>query len=189
MKGSLAVFNSVSLDGYFTGPNGELDWAHRSAPDPEFDAFVADNAGGDGSLLLGRKTYDMMAKWWPTPAAAAAMPEVAEGMNRMAKLVASRTMPRADWSNTSVVRGELVDAVRRLKAESDASITSLGSGSVVAQLAAAGLIDEIQMVVVPVVLGRGRTMFDGVAPPLGMRLARSRVFPQGKVFLAYQPAG
>ena len=183
------MFNNVSLDGYFTGPSGELDWAHRSAPDPEFDAFVAENAGGEGSLLLGRKTYDMMAGWWPTPAAAAAMPEVAEGMNRMAKLVASRTMQRADWSNTTVLRGDLVDAVRRLKADTGDGITILGSGSVVAQLSAAGLIDEIQLVLVPVVLGRGRTMFDGVSPPRGMRLTRSRVFPEGKVFLAYQPAG
>jgi dihydrofolate reductase len=189
MSATLAVFNNVSLDGYFTGPNGGLDWAHRSAPDPEFDAFVAENAGGDGCLLLGRKTYDMMVKWWPTPAAAAAMPEVAEGMNRMEKLVASRTMQRAGWSNTTVLPGDLVEAVRRLKAKSGSGITILGSGSVVGQLAAAGLIDEIQMVVVPVVLGQGRTMFDGLAAPLGMRLARSRVFPKGKVFLAYQPAG
>jgi dihydrofolate reductase len=184
----LAVFNNVSLDGYFTGPNGELDWAHRSAPDPEFDAFVAENAGGDGTLLLGRKTYDMMVRWWPTPQAMAAMPEVAAGMNRMAKAVASRTMERAEWSNSTVLRGDLVDAVRRLKGGSGAGITILGSGSIVAQLAAAGLIDEIQMVVVPVVLGRGRTMFEGVGEPLGMHLTRSRVFPKGKVFLAYEPA-
>jgi dihydrofolate reductase len=187
VSGALAVFNNVSLDGYFTGPEGELDWAHRSAPDPEFDAFVAENAGGGGRLLLGRKTYDMMVQWWPTPAAGATMPEVAEGMNRMEKLVASRTMQRPDWRNTTVLRGDLVAAVRRLKAESETGITILGSGSVVAQLAAVGLIDEIQMVVVPVVLGRGRTMFDGVTAPLGMRLRRSRVFPKGKVFLAYQP--
>jgi dihydrofolate reductase len=186
---ALAVFNSVSLDGYFTGPNGELDWAHRSAPDPEFDAFVAENASGGGTLLLGRKTYDMMVRWWPTPAAAAAMPEVAEGMNRMAKLVASRTMQRAEWNNTTVLRGDLIAAVRRIKAESGPGLTILGSGSVVAQVAGAGLIDEIQLVVVPVVLGAGRTMFDGAGGPLTMRLARSRVFPKGKVFLAYQPAG
>jgi dihydrofolate reductase len=188
VSATLAVFNNVSLDGYFTGPDGELDWAHRTAPDPEFEAFVAENAGGEGTLLLGRKTYDMMVSWWPTPAAASAMPEVAAGMNRMTKLVASRTMQRAEWSNSIVLQGDLVDAVRRRKAETKVGITILGSGSLVAQLAEAGLIDEIQLVVVPVVLGRGRTMFDGVAPPRGMRLARSRVFPQGKVFLAYQPA-
>jgi len=186
---ALSVFNNVSLDGYFTGPNGELDWAHGSAPDAEFDAFVAENAGGGGTLLLGRKTYDMMATWWPTPAAAAAMPEVAAGMNRMPKLVVSRTMQRATWSNATVLQGDLVAAARRLKADAGPGITILGSGSVVAQLAAGGLIDEIQMVVVPVVLGRGRTMFEGMATPLGLRLARSRVFPRGKVFLAYHPAG
>ena len=188
MSQALAVFNSVSLDGYFTGPGGELEWAHRSAPDPEFDAFVAENAGGGGSLLLGRKTYEMMAAWWPTPAAAAAMPEVAQGMNRMRKLVASRGMPRADWSNTSILQGDLTEGARRLKAEAGPGITILGSGSIVAQLAEAGLIDEIQLVVVPVVLGRGRTLFAGVGTPLGMRLTRSRVFSGGKVFLVYQPS-
>jgi dihydrofolate reductase len=185
---ALAVFNSVSLDGYFTGPSGELDWAHRSAADPEFDAFVAENAGGDGSLLLGRRTYEMMAGWWPTPAAAAAMPDVAHGMNRMRKLVASRRMQRADWSNTTLLEGDLLEAARRLKAEAGPGITILGSGSIVSQLAEAGLIDEIQLVVVPVVLGRGRTMFAGIGTPLGMRLARSRVFPGGKVFLVYRPS-
>jgi dihydrofolate reductase len=185
----LAVFNNVSLDGYFTGPNGELDWAHRSRPDPEFDAFVAGNAGGGGTLLLGRRTYEMMAGWWPTPAAAAAMPEVAQGMNRMTKLVASRTLARPDWSNTTVLQGDLADAVRRWKSEPGPGITVLGSGSIVAQLAQAGLVDEIQMVVVPAVLGQGRTMFDGVRRSLELRLVRSRVFPEGKVFLAYRPAG
>jgi dihydrofolate reductase len=185
---ALAVFNNVSLDGYFTGLSGELDWAHRSAPDPEFDAFVAENAGGYGSLLLGRKTYEMMAGWWPTPAAAAAMPDVAQGMNRMRKLVASRGMLRADWSNTTILEGDLVEAARRLKAEAGTGITILGSGSIVSQHAEAGLIDEIQLVVVPVVLGRGRTMFAGVGTPLGMHLARSRAFPGGKVFLVYRPS-
>jgi dihydrofolate reductase len=186
---TLAVFNNVSLDGYFSGPNGELDWAHRSPPDPEFDAFVAGNAGGDGTLLLGRRTYEMMARWWPTPAAAAAMPEVAEGMNRMTKLVASRTMGRPEWSNTTVLRGDLADTVRHRKAEPGPGITILGSGSIVAQLAESGLIDEMQVVVAPVVLGAGRTMFEGVRRSLELELVRSRVFPKGKVFLAYRAAG
>jgi dihydrofolate reductase len=184
----LGMFNNISLDGYFSGPGGELDWAHRSAADPEFDAFVAGNASGGGTLLLGRKTYDLMVQWWPTPQAMATMPEVAAGMNRMSKVVASRTMQRAEWSNTTVLRGELIEEVRRMKAESGAGMTILGSGSLVAQLAPAGLIDELQIVVVPVVLGKGRTMFEGVGAALDLRLVRSRVFPQGKVLLVYQPA-
>jgi dihydrofolate reductase len=116
------------------------------------------------------------------------MPDVAQGMNRMRKLVASRRMQRADWSNTTLLEGDLLEAARRLKAEAGPGITILGSGSIVSQLAEAGLIDEIQLVVVPVVLGRGRTMFAGIGTPLGMRLARSRVFPGGKVFLVYRPS-
>ena len=105
MSAPLAVFNNVSVDGYFTGPGGDLSWAHASAPDPEFDAFVNENASGGGRLLLGRKTYEMMAAWWPTDAARRAAPEVADGMNRMTKIVFSRTMDRAEWSHTQVVSG------------------------------------------------------------------------------------
>ena len=186
---SLAVFNNVTLDGYFTGPGGDLGWAHLAAADPEFDAFVGENASGGGMLLLGRVTYDMMVKWWPTPMAMEQMPVVAEGMNRMPKLVFSRTMSRAEWSNTTVEKGDPVETVRRMKAAAGSDMTILGSGSIVAQLAGAGLIDEYQVVMNPVALGKGRTMFEGVGAPVRLRLTRSRIFRQGKVFLSYAPTG
>ena len=81
----LTVFNSVTLDGYFTGKGGDMQWAHEGQDDPEWQQFVAGNAGGGGALLLGRVTWEMMASWWPTPMAAKAMPQVAQGMNRMTK--------------------------------------------------------------------------------------------------------
>ena len=185
----LSVFNNITLDGYFTAPNGDLGWAHGGAPDPEFDAFVADNASGGGELLLGRKTYDLMASYWPTPAAAKSSPVVAERMNSLPKVVFSRTMAAASWSNSRVVKGDIAATVRRMKEDAGQDMVILGSGSIVAQLAGAGLIDEYQMVVNPVVLGDGRTMFDGLAAPLTLELARSRTFPQGKIFLSYRPRG
>ena len=87
MLPKLHVFNQVTLDGYFSGPNGDLSWAHKQ--DPEWDKFVAGNAQGGGTLLFGRVTYEMMAAFWPTPEAAKAFPAVAEGMNNAQKIVFS----------------------------------------------------------------------------------------------------
>lgn len=181
----LAVFNNVTLDGYFTDAHGDMSWAHTD--DPEWTAFVAENASGGGVLLLGRITYELMASYWPTPAARTTAPAVAEGMNRMQKVVFSRTLKNASWQNTTLVKGDIVAAVRKLKNEAGPGMAILGSGSIVSQLAPAGLIDEYQIVVHPVVLGRGKTMFDGVKQPLSLRLTKSRVFGNGNVVLWYEP--
>lgn len=186
--GKLAVFNSVSLDGYFTGPNGELDWAHRAESDPEFDAFVEGNAQGGGVMVFGRVTYQMMESYWPTPMASENDPVVAKQMNEMKKIVFSRTLKEVSWKNTEILHGDPAAEMRRLKQSGD-EMTILGSGSIVAQLTRARLIDEYQFVVVPVVLGAGRTMFEGVEGNLAMKLASSRSFSKGNVLLSYVPAG
>lgn len=185
---TLSVFNSVSADGYFTDAHGDMSWAYAGADDPEWQAFVGGNASGGGALLFGRITYDQMAGFWPTRQAMETMPAVAAGMNRMEKYVASRTMTTAGWANSRVLRGELTDAVRALKAGEGPDIVILGSGSVVAQLAAAGLIDSYQLVVCPVALGAGRTLFDGLAGAVALRLTESRAFRNGKVVNTYLPA-
>ncbi len=186
----LLVFNNVSLDGYFTDRNGDMSWAHRGSDDPEFRAFVGENASGGGQLLLGRITYDLMAAYWPTPMALKNDPVVAEGMNRMSKIVFSRTLSNPAWSNTKVLNGDIVAEVRKMKQESGPGMAILGSGSIVSQLAPARLIDEYQVVVNPIVLGRGRTMFDGAAfdkDRLNLKLTKTRAFANGKVFLSYDP--
>jgi dihydrofolate reductase len=183
----LAVFNNVTLDGYFTDVHGDMSWAH--ADDAEWTAFAAENASGGGVLLLGRITYELMASYWPTPAALTTAPAVAEGMNRMQKVVFSRTLKKASWQNTTLVTGDIVAAVRKLKSEAGPGMAILGSGSIVSQLAQAGLIDEYQIVVHPVVLGRGKTMFDGIKKRLSLRLTKTRVFGNGNVVLWYEPSG
>lgn len=184
----LVVFNSTSLDGYFTDAQGQMTFAHEVAPDAEFDAFTAANtSGGDGALLFGRKTYELMASWWPTPAAAAAMPEVAAGMNRLRKYVVSRTLKQVTWQNTTLLKGDLVAEVRRLKGEKGDGIVILGSGTLVPPLLAAGLVDEVQVVLIPRVLGAGRTMFEGLAQQLRLRLRSTRSFKNGNVLLCYEP--
>ncbi len=184
----LVVFNNVTLDGFFAALNPyDFSWAHTGDADAEFDAFVADNAKGGGQLLLGRITYELMASYWPTAAALQNDPVVAEGMNRMPKIVFSTTLDKASWNNTTLVKGNLAAAVRKLKDEPGPAMAILGSGSIVSQLAQAGLIDEYQLVVNPVVIGRGRTLFDGVQEKMPLKLSKMRTFKNGKVFLCYKP--
>lgn len=177
----LRVFESISVDGYFTDAKGDLGWAHAGNQDPEFAAWVSGNASGASELLFGRKTYQMMEAFWPTPEAARQMPEVAKGMNAAKKYVASRTI-RPTWSNSELLDGDLIPAVRRLKQGDGKGITLLGSGTVAAQLGEAGLVDEYQFVVVPVALGGGRTVFTGGRT---LRLAEHRAFANGNVVLSY----
>jgi dihydrofolate reductase len=183
----LLVFNSVTVDGYFTDQNGDMSWAHKQ--DPEWNDFVANNAKSGGELLFGRVTYDMMASFWPTPAAAQMFPDVAKGMNESPKVVFSRTMDKASWNNTRLFKGDLENEVRKLKAEAGDQLVLMGSGTIISQLAQADLIDQYQIVVNPIVLGEGRTMFEGVKNKLNLKLTNSRTFKNGNVLLTYEPAG
>lgn len=183
----LSVFESVSLDGYFADAHGDMGWAHEVPQDDEFDAFTAGNARGGGTLVFGRVTYHMMAGFWTSPAAHAASPVVAERMNAMAKLVFSRTLTAAPWRNTTLVAADPVAEIRRRKRLPGDDMTILGSGSIVAPLAAAGLVDQIQLVVVPIALGGGRTPFAGATERLSFRLTDSRAFRNGNVVLTYAP--
>lgn len=184
----LSVFESVTLNGYYSGPDGDMSWAYALSANPEFQEFVKANASNAGTLLFGRVTYQMMASYWPTPAAATTDPVVAKGMNEAEKVVFSRTLKKADWANTIIVKSDLLDAVRKLKQQSGKSLVVLGSGSIVAQLADAGLVDEYQIVVKPVALGKGRILFEGIKASLALKLTGSRVFGNGSLVLNYGPA-
>lgn len=182
----LIVFNSISVDGYFTDPKGDMSWAHQN--DPEWRDFTNQNVSGDsGILLFGRVTYEMMASYWPTPQAKQQFPEVAERMNRAQKVVFSKSMDKASWNNTRLFKGDLVNEVRKLKGSSE-GIVILGSGTIVSQLAQANLIDEYQLVVNPIVLGEGRTLFEGMKNKLRLKRTQSRTFKNGNVLLTYEPS-
>ena len=183
---SLIVFNHVSLDGYFVDKKGDMRWAHKQ--DPEWNEFVAGNARGGGVLLFGRVTYEMMASYWPTPMAAQNSPAVAEHMNNLQKVVFSRTLDKASWNNTKLVKGDLATEVRKMKQESGQGLVIMGSGTIVSQLAQEGLIDEFQIVVCPIVIGSGRTLFEGVTEKLNLKLTKSRTFGNGNVYTCYEPA-
>jgi dihydrofolate reductase len=177
----LRVFESISIDGYFTDTSGDMGWAHAGREDAEFADWVSGNASSGGELLFGRKTYQMMEAFWPTPIAAQQMPNVAKGMNVARKYVASRTV-KPTWNNTQLLKAELVKAVRDLKASDGPDIAVLGSGSVAAQLGEACLVDEYQFVVIPLALGGGRTVF---TKGCNLRLLKQRAFRCGNVVVTY----
>ena len=181
----LIMFNSISLDGCYSAPNGDMSWAHRQ--DPEWQAFVEGNASGGGELWFGRVTYDMMASYWPTPMAAQNNAVVAAGMNATPKVVFSKTMKQAAWSNTTLVSGDLAEEARKMKEQSGPGIAILGSGSIVRQLTDERLIDEYQIVVSPIVLGGGKALFAGVKSRLNLKLVSTRPFRNGNVVLCYEP--
>jgi dihydrofolate reductase len=178
---ALRVFESIAIDGYFTDANGDLNWAYAGNEDPEYAQWVNNNASAGGELLFGRKTYQMMEAYWPTPLAAQQRPAVAAGMNAARKYVVSNTI-QPTWDNTHLLTGDLVKSVRDLKAIDGPDITILGSGSVVAQLGDAGLIDGYQFVIIPIALGGGRTVF---TKDCQLRLLNQRAFPCGNVVVTY----
>jgi dihydrofolate reductase len=182
----LIVFNGVTLDGFFADMTGDMSWAHKH--DPEWNAFVAENAGGGGELLFGRTTYEMMASYWPTPQAMEDARTVAEGMNNLPKVVFSRTMDEVSWKNTRLVKEGLVAEVRRMKKEPGPTMVIMGSGTIISQLTQEGLIDEYQIVVNPIVIGKGRTMFAGVKKTVNLKRTKARPFGNGNVLLCYEPS-
>lgn len=183
----LTMFNNISLDGYFTDAQGDMSWAHAGGDDPEMRDFTARNAQGGGALIFGRVTYEMMAAFWPTPMADQMMPEVAKGMNAARKYVFSHSLTETGWANTVLLDGDPAREVARLKQQGgDKALTVLGSGSIVKQLTAAGLIDDYQFMLNPVALGGGRTLFDGLPGGPSLSLESSRTFKNGKIFLHYR---
>jgi dihydrofolate reductase len=182
----LRSYTSISLDGFFTDARSDMSWAHKR--DDEWNAFTSSNAGGNAALLFGRVTYEQMKAFWPTRQAAQMMPEVAKGMNAMRKYVVSRTLDTADWQNTTVLKGDLVKEMQALKSTDGPDVVILGSGSIVSQLTEARLIDEYQLVLTAVALGKGRTPFQTLADPRTFTLKKTKSFTNGNVVLWYEPA-
>ncbi len=184
IMGKLIAYNFTTLNGYFKGPDDDISW-HRH--DEEENGFAADNLEAKATLLFGRVTYEMMAGFWPTPMAIESMPEVAKGMNESEKIVFSTTLESTGWENTTLIKTDLVEAVRKLKAIPGKVMTILGSGSIIAQLAEARLIDEYQFMIDPVAIGEGTPSFQGLTSKLDLKLIDHRIFKSGVVLLTYEP--
>ena len=182
----LLAFHHVSADGYFVGRDGDLSWT-RHEQDPEYKQFADENARRDSVLVFGRLSYQMMASWWPSPMALEREPVMAPRMNAATKVVFSRSLPEATWNNTMLVKDNAVDAIHTLKQQPGSDLVILGSGSLVRHFAEAGLIDEFQLLITPVALGGGRTLFEGAAKKIELDHVSTRTFKNGKVLLIYKP--
>lgn len=177
------VFNFVTLNGFFKGPSEDISWHRHGAEENEYAEKML---GAGGTLLFGRVTYQMMASYWPTPEAIKSDPAVAKGMNKAKKVVFSRTLEKADWNNTRVVNADLEGEIKRIK-RAGKDLTVLGSGTIVDQLAQAGLVDEYQIMIDPVALASGTTIFAGIQRNLDLKLKKAKVFESGIVLLRYRP--
>ena len=187
--GSIGIFEHITLDGFFAGPNGEIDWFKAIEPDNEYESYMHQQAqSGGGTLLFGRTTYEMMKSFWPTPDAIREDPGMAKVMNESRKIVVSKTLERVEegpnWKNVELRRDLDLDAIRKLKAETDVVI--LGSGTIVRQLANHGLIDSYQLVLVPIVLGSGKPLFEDVKQT-AFAQDDARTFRNGVVVLTMRP--
>jgi dihydrofolate reductase len=180
----IILFNMITLDGFFAGPEGEIDW-HTT--DDEFNRFAIEQTSSAGGLIFGRVTYDLMASYWPTPEALNDDPDVTQIMNSMPKFVVSRTLDKAEWNNTRLIRTNPVQEITQLKQQDGRDLFVFGSANLAETLIQHDLIDEFRLLVAPVVLGSGRPLFHVTYQPLRLKLVRSRTFQNGNVLLTYQP--
>jgi dihydrofolate reductase len=180
----IIVSNLVSLDGYFDGPNGELDWF---TVEDEFFAYAAEMLNSMDYILFGRKTYQMMAAYWPTPEAKSNDPVVAAKMNDLPKIVFSKTLDKVEWENSTLIKDNLKEAMLKLKEQPGKDIVILGSGSIVSAFTQMGIIDEYRFIINPVILGEGKLHFTGSLDRKKLRLTDVKRLISGVVILYYQP--
>lgn len=174
----------VTLDGFFEGPDRDISWHHV---DEEFNEFAIHQLNEIGTLLFGRVTYQMMASYWPTEMAKKDDPAVAELMNNLPKVVFSKTLGKAEWNNTRLVKQNAVEEVAKLKRQSGKDIAIFGSSNLAVTLAEHDLIDEYRMIVNPVFLGQGTPLLKGIRNKLDLKLLTAKVFESGNVLLVYAP--
>lgn len=189
----IVMINWISLDGFFAGPNGEIDWMIRDPEvdkalhEPRADQLSSQSAGSD-TMLLGNTTYTMFENSWPQIAKDPTAPEelhnLADEVINMTKIVFSQTRQEVTWENSKLFHGNLLEEVENIKQSEGTSVIIFGSGTIVQQLTNAGLIDEYLVVVTPVILGKGKLLFRDVGQ-LNLRLLETRDFNSGNVLLRY----
>ena len=175
----------VTLDGYFEGDEPwQIEWHNV---DEEFNEFAIKQLDASDILIFGRATYIGMAQYWPTEEAAKDDQEVASRMNSMPKIDVSRTLdePAPAWSNTRLVKD--VNQLRELKAESGKDMLVLGSSALTTSLIEKKLLDELRIIVNPLLLGRGRALSSTAAERMPLQLLDVRRFDNGNVLLIYEP--
>jgi len=182
----LFLFNLITVDGFFEGPNQDIGWHNV---DEEFNDFAMEQLATMDLILFGRVTYQGMASYWPTPIAIENDPVIAGQMNSFPKIVFSRTLDKAEWNNTRLVKDDVAEEIIKLKQQLGKDIAIFGSANLAASLIPKGLIDEFRIMVNPIVLGKGTPLFQNVNEKLNLKLVKSRTFSNGNVLLYYQLVG
>jgi dihydrofolate reductase len=175
-------FMMTSADGYHADPGQALDWHNV---DQEFSQFALAQLREAGTLVFGRVTYEGMAAFWPTPAGEKSDPDVAKAMNTTPKIVISRTLAQATWAGTQVITHP-EEELAKLKQQPGKDIVIPGSSTLTASLLQTSLLDELRIMVNPVILGQGRSLFAG-ADRTTLKLLKTQQFTSGNVLLYYQP--
>jgi dihydrofolate reductase len=179
----LYLFDLITLDGYFEGPNQDISWHNV---DREFNEFAIQQLNEIGTLLFGRVTYQLMASYWPTETALKDDPVVAEKMNSLPKVVFSRTLEKAGWNNTRLFKDDIVSKVAELKQHSEKDIAVFGSSNLSLTLIKHKLIDEFRIMVNPILLGNGIPLFRGISERLSLKLLKTKTFKSGNILLYYE---
>jgi dihydrofolate reductase len=192
----IVMFNRVTMDGYFAGPDGNMDWV---VPEEELDKTATEGMTGTGTLLLGRRTYELFEAYWPgvaddSPTApdphgpdrrSREIRAMATFLNQATKLVFSRSLEDVTWSNSRILHELDPGEIQSMKDEPGKDMIVLGSGSIVSQLTEHGLIDEYQFVVSPILLGSGLPLLRDLSKSSRLDLKEAKGFPSGNVMLRY----
>ncbi|MGH2397591.1 MAG: dihydrofolate reductase family protein [bacterium] len=177
----LIMWNMVTLDGFFEGPKKwDIDW-HNYVWGEELEQFSIEQSKSVGMLLFGRVTYEGMAGYWTTATGA-----VADFMNRVPKIVFSRTLRQADWNNTRLVSEHAVEEVTKLKQQPGKDLFVFGSADLSSTFTEHGLFDEYRLGLTPVVLGAGTPLFKPNPEQVKMKLLEARPLKSGCVILRYE---
>jgi len=186
--GRIIVTEFVSVDGVMEDPGGAESfrhggWSFQFDRGEEGNRFKLDEALSSAALLLGRVTYEGFAAAWPSREG-----EFAEKFNTMPKFVVSSTLERPEWSNSTVLKGDVAEEVAKLRQEQDGDIVVHGSAQLVQALIEQDLVDELRLMVFPVVLGAGKRVFGETSDKKALRLVDSKVVGDGVAILVYEPA-
>jgi dihydrofolate reductase len=184
----LYVSMIVSLDGYIEGPQRELDWFEDG--DPQFEQYADEMIDSVGLALYGRRAYEQMVQYWPDAERNPRSPvdlSFARRMNALPKLVLSRTLERAEWNNTRILRDDVGNTIAQLKREPGKPIVAWAGAGLVKTLTDLGLVDEYRLIVQPVVLGKGTPLFQGVEQRRKLRLTRTSQLGHNTAVLCYEP--
>jgi dihydrofolate reductase len=186
--GNIVVTEFISLDGVVEDPGGAEDfkyggWSFEFSRGDDGDKFKLDETMGSDALLLGRVTYEGFADAWPQREG-----EFADKFNTMPKYVVSSTLQNPEWTNSTVIDDDLGAAVAKLKAEHDGDVAVHGSVQLVQTLLEHDLVDELRLMVFPVVLGAGKRLFGETGAKKPLQLVQSQVVGDGVVILVYRPA-